>query len=71
MVTPLDEYIKAVTGGAASFSDLIWPHADSQNPFQDLLDRGVGVAIVTITSVKTVYRYSDTITYVVYDARID
>ncbi|MET1160862.1 MAG: hypothetical protein ABWW65_07870 [Thermoprotei archaeon] len=71
MITPLDEYEKTVKGDAISFSDLLWPHADSQNPFENLVDRGVGVAIVTITSVEAVYRYQDVFAYVVYSARID
>jgi len=71
MVTPLDEYVKTVNGAAILFSDLQWPQADSQNPFRDLVDRGVGVAIVTITSIKNVHRYHDISAYVVYNARID
>ncbi len=71
MVTPLDEYVKTVNGAAILFSDLRWPQANSQNPFQDLVDRGVGVAIVTITSIKNVHRYHDISAYVVYNVRID
>ena len=41
MITPLDEYVKKAKGVAISFSDLLWPHADSQNPFQDLVDGGL------------------------------
>ena len=71
MITPLDEYVKNVNGAAILFSDLLWPQANSQNPFRDLVDRGVGVAIVTITSIKNVHRYHDIFAYVVYNARID
>ena len=71
MITPLDEYIRTVSGAAISFSDLLWPYANSQNPFQDSVNKGLGVVIVTITSVKKVYRHYDIFAYVVYDARID
>jgi len=40
MITPLDEYVKTVAGTTVSFSDLLWPYADSQNPFQDSVNRG-------------------------------
>ena len=71
MITPLDEYVRKVKGVAILFSDLLWPYADSQNPFRDLVGRGVGVAIVTITSIKSVRRYHDIFAHVVYSARID
>jgi len=72
MVTPLDEYIRSIRGASVFFTaDLIWPYADSKNPFRDLLtDRGVGVALVTILSVDRVER-RDIYAYVVYKARID
>ncbi|WP_440060035.1 hypothetical protein ACSU1N_02465 [Thermogladius sp. 4427co] len=69
MVTPLDEYAKSVLGAGATF-DLLWPYADSQNPFRDAVDRGVGVAIITILSIKNISRY-DIYAHVVYNARID
>jgi len=72
MVTPLDEYIKSLSGAAVSFSDLIWPYADSQNPFRDLLNRGVGLALVTILSVDRIeLRNIDMSAYIIYRARID
>lgn len=71
MVTPLDEYIRAITGGNVMFSDLLWPHTDSPNPFRDLVDRGVGIAIVTVLSIECVDRYYDSFVSVVYKAKID
>ena len=70
LTTPLDEYIKSTRGSSAYSSDLLWPYADTQNPFHDLLNKGTGVAVVTILSVNRVYRYN-IYAYVVYKARID
>jgi len=69
MITPLDEYIKSLVG-AVPHSDLMWPFADSQNPFHDLLNSGAGVALVTILSVDRIQRY-DIYVYVVYKTRVD
>jgi hypothetical protein len=71
MITPLDEYAKTVNEATISFSDLLWPYANSQNPFRDLVNRGIDVVIVTITSIKNIRHYSDIFVYVVYNARID
>jgi len=70
IVTPLDEYIKSVRGSSVYFSDLLWPLADAQNPFHDILEKRTGVAIVTILSVDKVYRH-DIHAYVVYKVRVD
>ena len=71
MITPLDEYERAITGNAPAYSEVLWPYADSPNPFRDLVNRGVGVVIVTIESIKDIYVYSGIFTYVVYEAKID
>jgi len=69
MVTPLDEYIKSIVG-AVPHADLIWPLADSRNPFHDLLNSGAGGALVTILSVDRIQRYN-IYAYVVYKTRVD
>lgn len=70
MITPLDEYIKSIRGSSVYFSDLLWPLANAQNPFHDLLDRGAGVVIVSVLSVKRVYRHNVYV-YIVYEARVN
>ena len=70
IITPLDEYIKSINGSGVYFSDLLWPLADSENPFHDLVEKGTGVAIVTVLSVDRAYR-EFTNAYIVYKARID
>ena len=40
MITPLDEYVKTMSGVTGLVGDLLWPYADSQNPFRDSLNRG-------------------------------
>jgi hypothetical protein len=70
MVTPLDKYVKSLSGSSGYSGDLIWPLADSRNPFRDLLDRGTGVVTVRILSVSKVYRHNVYV-YVVYNARIN
>ena len=70
MAIPLNEYIKSTSGPSIYSSDLLWPLANVENPFHDLLNKGTGVVIVTILSVDRVYRYN-IYAYVVYKARID
>ncbi|MEB3756737.1 MAG: hypothetical protein GSR79_07780 [Desulfurococcales archaeon] len=69
-ITPLDEYVKSTHGSSVYFSDLLWPLADAQNPFHDLLDKGSGVVTVTVLSVERVYRYN-IYAYIVYEARVN
>jgi len=35
MVTPLDDYVKSITGTSIHFSDLFWPLADAQTPIEN------------------------------------
>ncbi|MEB3758651.1 MAG: hypothetical protein GSR87_02170 [Desulfurococcales archaeon] len=70
MVTPLDEYVKSIKGTSIHFSDLFWPLADAQNPYRELLNRGIGVVAVTILSVNKIYRHG-IYAYIVYKAKVD
>ncbi len=70
LITPLDEYIKFNDGSSVHFSNLLWPYADVQNPFHDILNNGTGVVTVTVLSIDKVYRHNIYV-YVVYNARVD
>ena len=70
MVTPLDGYVKAVTGSDIYYGDFYWPLADSKRPFQDFLEGGSGAVMVTILSIDRVYPHS-IYAYITYKAKIN
>ncbi|MCE4620074.1 MAG: hypothetical protein F7C33_03520, partial [Desulfurococcales archaeon] len=70
MITPLDEYVKIVTGSNIYYGDFYWPLADSKRPFQEILERGSSAVMVTILSIERVYRHGF-YAYLTYKAKID
>ncbi len=72
MATPLDNYIKSMNGNNSDiyFSYFVWPLANSDNPFKDIIENGTGVVIITVLSIDNVTK-SGIRADVVYQVKIN